>query len=61
MALRGGGAFTPGALLLVVGLLLAFAGGMSDSTKYVKYGIICLGGAGILFALAIYIRWQGWE
>lgn len=61
MGLRGGGVFTPGALLLVVGLLLMFAGGLSDSTKYLKYGGICLGIAAVLFALAFYIRWQGWE
>lgn len=61
MALRGGGVFTPGALLLVIGLLLMFAGGMYDSTRYVKYGVMCLGGAVLFFVAAFYIRWQGWE
>jgi hypothetical protein len=61
MSLRGGGCFTPAALLLAIGLLLMFYAGMADKPNPFKYGIGCLIGAAAFLAAALYVRWQGWE
>ena len=60
MALRGGGCFTPAALLLMVGLLLILWGSMAEAPRPVGYGVGCLAAAGLLAAAAAYVRWQGW-
>jgi hypothetical protein len=61
MSVRGGGCFTPAALLLAGGLLLIFYGEMADKPNPVKYGIGCLIGATVFLGAALYVRWQEWE
>jgi hypothetical protein len=61
MPLRGGGCFTPFAFALVVGFLLILGGSMADSANSVQAGIGSLVVAAILFGLAMYATWKGWE